>query len=139
MVRLRHPPMRVDTERAYTGVSHRLEPTARSCEDCAWPDRCEKDGLCWKAEKQAIADARAKPKEPRWSGHSDWTKEAVLTAIRAWTTKHGQAPSRHEWARAGSGHPGVGTVIRLYGKWSDAIVAAGVDPRTHRWNSRTIR
>lgn len=141
MVRLRHPRTYVDTERAYTGASTTLKPTARSCQDCAWPGRCEKDGLCWKAEKAAIVADRLKPSKARWPGRADprWTRETILDAIVAWDRVHGKPPSRRDWAVMTDHHPGVSTVRRQYGSWLAALQQAGLEPKIGGWDKRRLR
>jgi hypothetical protein len=140
LVRLRHPRTYVDTEQFYTGVSHRLEPTAGACDECAWPDRCEKDGLCWKAEKAAIAEARTAPKQSRWGDtRNDWTRESVVDALTAWNHEHGKPPTMREWVVGTPHHPGVSTVRRLFGNWRTGLEAAGLEAKIGGWNSRPLR
>lgn len=63
-----------------------------------------------------------------------WTQEAIVTAIREWVDEYGRPPTAGEWrVQQGRDIPPSSTVQRAFGKWSDAIVAAGFSrPVAHR-------
>jgi len=71
-----------------------------------------------------------------------WTRERVIAALEAWVGAHGCAPSCQDRARAGSEHPGGKTVSDLFGSWSAALAAAGVQPRpaarASRWSADAV-
>ena len=62
-----------------------------------------------------------------------WTKEEALAALRSWIREHGGIPRSEDWT-AGAGRPGRMTLVRLFGSWREALIAAGVDdPPGRRW------
>lgn len=65
-----------------------------------------------------------------------WTRERVIEAMQAWATKHGYSPTYREWSRSGNDHPATATILAgpnpLFNSWSEALVAAGFEPRRHR-------
>lgn len=72
------------------------------------------------------------------TGGSRWTNETVLAAIRAWVAGHGRPPRYEEWARAGEGYPSASVLERRFGRFSDALVAAGVAERAPVWDRDRI-
>lgn len=82
------------------------------------------------SRRQAIVAAGL---EPRGTGdrvaRPVWSARAIAEAIRAWAAEHGKQPSSDEWRRAGAGRPCTGTVIHVFGSWSEGIRAAGFEPR----------
>ena len=60
-----------------------------------------------------------------------WTREAVIEALQAWAREHGRAPLETEWRRSGLEHPPAGTVKNVFGSWSAALRAAGLQPARH--------
>jgi len=52
----------------------------------------------------------------------------VIEAFQAWAREHGRQPTMDEW-RKGRGKPHMEVVFRLFGTWSNAIVAAGFEAR----------
>jgi HNH endonuclease len=62
-----------------------------------------------------------------------WTRERVVGAIRRWHSDRGVAPRKRDWSKAtvdAAGAPltpGADVVLELFGKWSEALKAAGVD------------
>jgi predicted nucleic acid-binding Zn-ribbon protein len=63
-----------------------------------------------------------------------WTRERVIGAIRRWHDTRGVAPRKRDWNKAtfdASGAPvtpGADVVLELFGKWSEAVKAAGLEP-----------
>src|SRR5690242_14978688 len=62
-----------------------------------------------------------------------WTRERVVGAIRRWHDDRGVAPRKRDWNKptfdsAGAPlTPGADVVLELFGKWSEAVKAAGVE------------
>jgi len=70
----------------------------------------------------------------------DWDRARIAEAIRAFTGTHGHAPRKQDWKADGTlDHPGVSTMERLFGSWSEALVAAGVATRKPVWNRARIK
>jgi Homing endonuclease associated repeat len=63
-----------------------------------------------------------------------WTRERVVGAIRRWHETRGVAPRKRDWSKPtfdSSGAPltpGADVVLELFGKWSEAVKAAGLEP-----------
>jgi hypothetical protein len=63
----------------------------------------------------------------------------MITALKAWTKRHGRPPESMEWARAQPEHPSATTVRAHFGHWEDALRAAAPSPpprrptRCERW------
>jgi HNH endonuclease len=63
-----------------------------------------------------------------------WTRERVVGAIRRWHDDRGVAPRKRDWNKAtfdAGGAPltpGADVVLELFGKWSEAVKAAGLEP-----------
>ena len=61
-----------------------------------------------------------------------WTRERVVGAIRRWHDDRGVAPRKRDWNKPtfDSGGapltPGADVVLELFGKWSEAVKAAGL-------------
>jgi hypothetical protein len=59
-----------------------------------------------------------------------WTPEAVIEAIQEWAAAHdGQPPTATGWHLGAPGRPVTAIVVRRFGSWDAAIVAAGLVPR----------
>lgn len=71
-----------------------------------------------------------------------WTQEAIIAAIHRWAAEAGSPPRANAWmpghpARepedaeryAEGDYPSQATVMNKFGRWSDAIRAAGYEPR----------
>ena len=86
---------------------------------------------------------RAEPRVAR--GY--WTREAIIDAIHSWTSTYGEPPRATDWrpatalrngqperaARFSEGlWPHASTVLKRFGRWNDAIYAAGYEPRMKR-------
>ncbi len=66
----------------------------------------------------------------RYSGRGPiWTEDRIIAAIREWEAEHGQPPTNREWWFAGEDRPGRVTVMKRFGSWNKAIMAAGFVPR----------
>src|SRR3954449_9711498 len=63
-----------------------------------------------------------------------WTRDRVVGAIRRWHDDRGVAPRKRDWNKptfdsAGAPlTPGADAVLALFGKWSEAVKAAGLEP-----------
>src|SRR3954470_940006 len=63
-----------------------------------------------------------------------WPGERVMGAIRRWHDDRGVAPRKRDWNKptfdsAGAPlTPGADVVLELFGKWSEAVKAAGLEP-----------
>jgi hypothetical protein len=63
-----------------------------------------------------------------------WTRERVVGAIRRWHDDRGVAPRKRDWNKPTFGEggapltPGADVVLELFGKWSEAVKAAGLEP-----------
>lgn len=134
--------LRISTSYAYELLSdptgekarRRKERYCGMCVDCGGrtnagggppPERCD---VCWRRYTTV------------------WTRDAVITAVRAWADEHGGIPpGAEDWnpqQAIAQGRPEkadkfyeddawplTGTVQRVFGSWNDAIRAAGFDPR----------
>ena len=63
-----------------------------------------------------------------------WTRERVVGAIRRWHDDRGVAPRKRDWNKPTFDNggapltPGADVVLELFGKWSEAVKAAGLEP-----------
>jgi hypothetical protein len=57
----------------------------------------------------------------------EWDRDSIVAAIRAWERTYGHPPTQREWQPAPDGCPNQYTVLREFGSWGDAIVAAGFE------------
>src|SRR4051795_847112 len=63
-----------------------------------------------------------------------WTRDRVIGAIRRWHDDRGVAPRKRDWNKptfdsAGiPATPAADIVLELFGKWSEAVKAAGLEP-----------
>lgn len=73
-----------------------------------------------------VAEGRCPHCGQEWQ---QWTAARVLAAIRAAAAASGFPPKRDQWKNATPDRPGSRTVVRMFGSWSRAIVAAGLAPR----------
>jgi hypothetical protein len=71
-----------------------------------------------------------------------WTRERVVGAIRRWHADRGVAPRKRDWNKPtfdGGGAPltpGADVVLELFGKWSEAVKAAGLEPEKQEGSRR---
>lgn len=126
------------------------------CGDCYASDRCREDGLCWLAERAAIAAeravARVKPtsdeaalSEPGETevaesaetvmapatgrGVARWDRESAVLAVKARFVRTGQVP-RQKDAVGDPLLPNPSTVRTLGWSWADLIENSGFDRPT---------
>jgi hypothetical protein len=57
-----------------------------------------------------------------------WTHAEMVSALHAWTRRHGRPPFSMEWAKAQPKYPTASTIRAHYGHWDDALYAAGLQP-----------
>jgi len=57
-----------------------------------------------------------------------WARAEIVGAIQAWVDAHGNPPSRADWLNASGTHPSRDAVTRMFGSWSNALLAAGYEP-----------
>lgn len=76
----------------------------------------------WVAALQALGVER-----PR----TEWSKSECLDKLEEWRTERGsQPPTAKEWRTpSGGDRPPVKTLIRHFGSWNEAMLAAGFVPR----------
>lgn len=84
----------------------------------------------------AVVAAGFEPQR-RWM---TWTSEEVIAAIQAHAARHGQPPLAQDWQRSASeldaAHPTAATVSNLFNSFSNAVIAAGFEPRNTKWTKR---
>ena len=74
-----------------------------------------------------------------------WTRERVVGAIRRWHDERGVAPRTRDWNKptfdsAGvPATPGADVVLELFGKWSEAVRAAGLEPEKQERSAKERR
>src|SRR3954467_8899080 len=74
-----------------------------------------------------------------------WTRERVVGAIRRWHGDRGVAPRKRDWNKPtfdSSGDPltpGADVVLDLFGKWSEAVKAAGLEPEKQERSAKERR
>jgi HNH endonuclease len=74
-----------------------------------------------------------------------WTRDRVIGAIRRWHDARGVAPRKRDWNKpsfdsAGAPlTPGADAVLELFGKWSEAIKAAGLEPEKQERSAKERR
>src|SRR4051795_1645162 len=74
-----------------------------------------------------------------------WTRERVVGAIRRWHDVRGVAPRKRDWNKAtfdSAGAPltpGADAVLELFGKWSEAVKAAGLEPEKQERSAKERR
>jgi hypothetical protein len=78
----------------------------------------------------------------------DWSPEAVVAAITAWTVEEGRLPRvddwkprsqpRSKWAREYPRWPSYMTVRTIFGSWNAGLEAAGYAPTRRYWGQGSI-
>jgi hypothetical protein len=89
---------------------------------------------------RALRKAGLEP-PPRGPRHEPWKRLELIEALRAWTRRHGHPPASTEWIHAQPEHPCASTVRQEFGRWEDALDAAGlaIEPRQPRRAKRWRR
>jgi hypothetical protein len=59
------------------------------------------------------------------ANRTGWTRDQIVAAIQAWAERTGQPPTANEWRQQRPSRPTTRRVIRVFGSWNAAIVAAG--------------
>jgi len=67
-----------------------------------------------------------------------WSREETVAALRSWSAEHGSAPTYDDWRRGSDSHPGVGAVERLFGSWTEGLLAAGLSIQKRNWDREAI-
>src|SRR4051794_31971862 len=73
-----------------------------------------------------------------------WTQERVVGAIRRWYEVRGVAPRKRDWNKPTFENgvpvtPSADVVLELFGKWSDAVKAAGLEPEKQERSAKERR
>lgn len=75
-----------------------------------------------------MTDAQRPGRRPKRAPSRKWSRDEILAAIRLWAEGHdGKPPRFTDWGSAGrpAEMPPSSAVLREFGKWGDAIEAAG--------------
>lgn len=116
--------------------AHRLR-SLKPCVDCGTPiDGTHGTRISERCQPCAHAESKV------------WTPEAIMRAIEEWTHEHGEPPAvadwnavrcrrmndedrarRYEEGAAAGKWPSHVSVVRAFGSWNEALVAAGFEPR----------
>ena len=55
-----------------------------------------------------------------------WTRDVIIEAIQRFAREHGRPPTATDWRRSGGAdHPNTTVILHVFGRWADAIEAAG--------------
>jgi hypothetical protein len=74
-----------------------------------------------------------------------WTRERVVGALQRWHSDRGVAPRKRDWNKptfdsAGAPlTPAADIVLELFGKWSEAVKAAGLEPERQERSAKERR
>ena len=74
-----------------------------------------------------------------------WTRDRVVGAIQRWHRDRGVAPRKRDWNKPtfdSTGAPltpGADVVLELFGKWSEAVKAAGLEPEKQERSAKERR
>jgi hypothetical protein len=74
-----------------------------------------------------------------------WTRDRVVGAIRRWHDTRGVAPRKRDWSKPTFDEGGVpatpaaDVVLELFGKWSEAVKAAGLEPEKQERSAKERR
>ena len=89
----------------------------------------------------AALEAAGLPRKTTFDGRLDfrarWAKEAVAEALRTTAAALGRKPSWKDWEKATRHNPSSMYVRRLFGSWSAAVRAAGLDHLPSRRRGRS--
>lgn len=83
--------------------------------------------------KNVPVQITSSPKESK----GRWSDEEIIQAIQAYAGKHGAPPVAHDWDVAGP-WPNKKTVMRRFGSWGNAMVAAGFERPKPRGNGNPL-
>jgi hypothetical protein len=67
-----------------------------------------------------------------------WNRREVVEAMCAFAREHDRAPTSIDWRHSTTGHPGAGTVSKIFGSWSAGLIAAGLEPHLITWDRKQI-
>lgn len=79
------------------------------------------------------------------TSNDPWTRERVVGAIRRWHDTRGVAPRKRDWSKPTFDDSGVpatpaaDVVLELFGKWSEAVRAAGLEPEKQERSAKERR
>ncbi len=81
----------------------------------------------------ALRQAGLEPFEP-YINRKPWDELDTIQALQTWSEQHGKPPWSMEWDHAQPEHPCANTVRERFGRWEDALHAAGLEipPRRPR-------
>lgn len=112
---------------AETGTSPtQMSWSAWEARPCAYTTCAKAFGGSWSSALQAAGFKVRKGRPPRYDD------EVLLGDIRRWEQEHDSAPGADEWdAHAiDDGRASSAAYLRRWGRWSAAVQAAGVEPKT---------
>jgi DNA invertase Pin-like site-specific DNA recombinase len=74
--------------------------------------------------------------------YAKWEDSEILGALQAWVDAQGRVPRAKDWSHGRGYQPNCSTVVRRFGSWRKALIAAGLQPtvpRTrYRWDDAEI-
>src|SRR4051794_16606406 len=82
---------------------------------------------------------------PACMASDGWTRDRVVGAIRRWHDDRGVAPRKRDWNKptfdptGAPLTPGADAVLELFGKWSEAVKAAGLEPEKQERSAKERR
>ena len=116
---------------------HQGKPPSRA----EWPEDAETHPSYWLVRRlfgtwsSAIQQAGLVPQKAK---QVHWTDAAILDALRRWADAHG-VPSSSDWSARSPGRPTHALVVRRFGSWEAALLAAGLQqPAAERWSAEQI-
>ena len=114
-----------------TGAATKARKSLGKCVDCGKAIRSDSPARGNPTRCADCAKAHA-------SATKKWTRKAIIAAIQRWNARYGSPPTAQAWNvaqsspndlarfRAGD-YPHHSTIVRVFGRWSEAIVAAGFE------------
>jgi hypothetical protein len=79
----------------------------------------------WKAAALKAGD--------RHRRHLRWSDPEIIQALQHWTRVNGRSPYTTDWHEATSEHPHSHSVLKHFGSWHSALVAANLQPTPRRY------
>jgi AcrR family transcriptional regulator len=67
-----------------------------------------------------------------------WAREEAIAALHAWTSEHGRPPGYKDWSRGSDSHPVTSVVEKLFGSWTEALIAADLPIVKRNWDRKAI-